>query len=150
MLGVYNFKYQVEPFFNQNIFGFVAWIVAKTDESKSKWNYHCQPLRKWVFFYTCATCEPDSEKQILLAGLAWATLKIVIRMNKIMIFFSYLINEKEKMWFRKYIYGSLVFWVASKDYFGKLCRHLYLKSKRNLIILINHCGFQDSSLMKKN
>lgn len=46
-------------------------------------------------FYPCGTCEPDSEKQILLAGLTWTTLKIIGRMNKRMLCFSYLINEKE-------------------------------------------------------
>lgn len=37
-MSVYNFQYQAEPFFNQNIFGLDDWIVAKTDESKSEWN----------------------------------------------------------------------------------------------------------------
>lgn len=45
------------------------------------------------------------------------------------IFLPCLIKGKEKLLFRKYRYEHLGIWVASKDYFGKICIYSRLKSK---------------------
>lgn len=90
--------------------------------------------------------------KIFLVRSVWETLAVITSMSKAVIFYFFrfflpcLTKSKEKMWFRKYRYEHLGMWVASKDYFGKIRMYSYLKSKWNLIILTNHCGFQDSLL----
>lgn len=71
-------------------------MVGNTDETNQREISIVKNTENSALFYHCNTCELDSENIILLVGSAWATLIVIICMNKAMCFFFFSLPHKGK------------------------------------------------------